>query len=38
MLQVTVNKIEVYCLFSMIFDDSRLKVPKIAKPGTLDSC
>ena len=38
MLQVTVNKIEVYCLFSLIFDDFRLKVPKIAKTGSLVSC
>ena len=37
-LQVTVNKIEVFSSFRLISDDFRLKVPKIAKKGTLVSC
>ena len=37
-LQVTVKTIEVYHLFRLISGDFRLKVPKLAKRGTLVSC
>ena len=37
-LQVTVNKIEVYHLCRLISGDFLLKVPKIAQKGTLVSC
>ena len=37
-LQVTVNEIEVLSSFRLISDDFWLKVPKIAKMGTLVSC
>ena len=37
-LQVTVNEIEVLSSFTLISDGFWLKVPKIAKMGTLVSC
>ena len=37
-LQVTVNNVEVLYLFRLISANFRLKVPKIAKKGTLVSC
>ena len=37
-LQVTVNKIEVFHLLRLISGDFQLKVLKIAKNGTLVSC
>ena len=37
-LQVTVNKLKFCHLFRLISADFRLKVPKIAKNGTLVSC
>ena len=37
-LQVTVNKIEVLSSFRVISIDFQLKVPKIARKGTLVSC
>ena len=36
-LQVTVNKIEIYHLFRYISDDFWLKAPKMARKGTLVS-
>ena len=38
LLRGTVKRIEVFSFFMLISDDFRVKMPKIAKTGTLVSC